>query len=286
SPDGRHLAFTRGVPRRMAIELHIVELDGTNDRVLASVPGWLVAFFGTSWSPDGKTIVFPAFRGKEEVKWVLNSVNVSDGRVTELISEPERLGRAVWMPDGRTLLAPVEVWGENRNQLRLISLPGGKKSRFSNDLSDYDPYIDITRDGQMVVGQQDRQSSHIWVVPGGQAERVKQITFGETPDSGVATGPAGKLLVRSRVTDIALMNADGSQRTAPLPEMRNFLSMSSCGDRYILFENHRADKIELMRSNPDGTNATVVAESAIFADCSPDGKWAAYVTKEGLVRVP
>src|SRR5208282_1065684 len=159
-------------------------------------------------------------------------------------------------------------------------------SRFSNDLSDYDPYIDITRDGQMVVGQQDRQSSHIWVVPGGQAERAKQITFGETPDSGVATGPAGKLLVRSRVTDIALMNADGSQRTAPLPEMRNFLSMSSCGDRYILFENHRADKIELMRSNPDGTNATVVAESAIFADCSPDGKWAAYVTKEGLVRVP
>jgi len=286
SPDGRHLAFTRGVPRRMAIELHIVELDGTNDRVLASVPGWLVAFFGTSWSPDGKTIVFPAFQGREEVKWVLNSVNLSNGHVTELISEPERLGRAVWLPDGRTLLAPVEVWGENRNQLRLISLPGGEKSRFSNDLSDYDPYIDITRDGQMVVGQENRQSSHIWVLPGGQAEHAKQITFGETPDSAVAAGPGEKLLVRSRVTDITLMNADGSQRTAPLPEIRNFLSMSSCGDRYILFENHTADKIELVRSNPDGTNAKILAEGAMFAACSPDGKWAAYANKEGLARIP
>ena len=286
SADGRHLAFMRGIPARMEIEIHVAELDGTNDRVLASVSGWLVFFYGTSWSPDGKTIVFPAFQGKDQVKWVLNSVNLSDGRVTELISEPEGLGRAVWLPDGRTLLAPVEIWGENRKQLRLISLPGGEKRRFSNDLSDYNPYIDITRDGQMVVAQEDRQSSHIWVVPGGQAERAKQVTFGETPDSGVAAGPAGKLLVRSRVTDIVLMNADGSQRTTPLPEMRNFLSMASCGDRYILFENHSADKIELMRSNTDGTNAKILAEGAMFADCSPDGKWAAYANKEGLVRVP
>jgi dipeptidyl aminopeptidase/acylaminoacyl peptidase len=138
----------------------------------------------------------------------------------------------------------------------------------------------------MVVGQEDRQSSHIWVVPGGQAERAKQITFGETPDSGIAVGPVGKMLVRSRVTDIALMNADGSERTAPLPDMRNFLSMASCGDRYLLFENHTADKIELMRSNTDGTNAKVVAEGVVFADCSPDGEWTAYANKEGLVRIP
>jgi serine/threonine protein kinase/dipeptidyl aminopeptidase/acylaminoacyl peptidase len=286
SPDGRHLAFMRGIPSRMAIEVHVTDLDGTNDRVLASITGWLFAFYGTSWSPDGKTIIFPAFQGKEQVKWVLNSANVSDGRVTELISQPEQLGRAVWMPDGRTLLAPVEVWGENRSQLRLISLPGGEKSRFSNDLSNYDPHIDMTRDGRMVVGQEDRQSSHIWVVPGGQAERAKQITFGETPDSGIAVGPARKMLVRSRVTDIALMNADGSERTAPLPDMRNFLSMASCGDRYLLFENHTADKIELMRSNTDGTNAKVVAEGVVFADCSPDGEWTAYANKEGLVRIP
>ena len=55
SADGRHLAFMRGIPARMEIEIHVAELDGTNDRVLASVSGWLVFFYGTSWSPDGKT---------------------------------------------------------------------------------------------------------------------------------------------------------------------------------------------------------------------------------------
>jgi hypothetical protein len=56
-------------------------------------------------------------------------------------------------------------------------------------------------------------------------------TFGESPDSAVADGPAGKILVRSRDGDVLLINRDGSQRTLLMPEARTYISMSTCADR-------------------------------------------------------
>jgi eukaryotic-like serine/threonine-protein kinase len=288
SPNGKQLCFMRGIPNRREIEIHIAELDGSHDRVVASLPAFLgvIGFVGTSWSPNGKTIVAPTFQIGQGVRWNMNVINMADGSVAELFSGREGLGRAVWLPDGNSLVVPIEVWGENRKQLRLVSFPSGEKLRFTNDLSDYPGDIDITRDGQMLVALENRESSHIWVVPQGQTGRAKQITFGETPDTGVAPGPGGKFLVRSRGSDVVLMNADGSQRTELLREARNFLSLSSCGDRYIVFENHTGNKIELMRTDTDGMNPTVLAEDILFFDCSPDGKWIASASKRGLERIP
>ena len=288
SPDGKHLTFTRGIPVRGELEVHIAELDGTHDRVLASLPAMLasVGLLGTSWSPDGKALVVPTLRLNPGVSWILNVINVADGGVTQLFSGRDGLGRAVWLPDGKFLVEPMDVWGENRNQLRLVSFPGGEKLRFTNDLVDYGQNIDVTRDGRMLVAQENRQSSHIWIVPQGKTADAKQITFGETPDSGVAPGPGGKILVRSRATDVVIMDADGSRRTAPIPGVRNFLSLSSCGDRYIVFENHTGDKVELMRADPDGLNPIVLANGILWSSCSPDGKWVAYSTGKGLERIP
>ena len=288
SPDGKQLCFMRGIPKRDEIEIHIAELDGTHDRVVASLPAFLgpMGFVGASWSPNGKTIVAPTFQMAQEVKWKLNVINVADGRVAELFSGREGLGRAVWLRDGNSLVVPIEVWGENRKQLQLVSFPGGEKLRFTNDLFDYAADIDTTRDGQMLVAVENRLSSHIWIVPQGQTALAKQITFGETPDTGVAPGPGGKLLVRSRGSDVVLMNADGSQRTTLLPEARNFLSLSSCGDRYVIFENHTGNKIELVRTDADGTNPTVLTQDALFSGCSPDGKWVASASARGFERIP
>ncbi|MGD0404025.1 MAG: protein kinase [Candidatus Acidiferrales bacterium] len=286
SPDGKRLAFTRGVPGR-GIEVHIAELDATHDRVLASLPVSLarVGFLGTSWSPDGKAIALPTLRLVPEVSWSLNLINVADGVVTQLFSGRDGLGRAVWLPDGKFLVEPIDLWGENRNQLRLVSFPSGEKLRFTNDLADYGQHIDVTRDGQMLVAQEDRLSSHIWILPHGRTADAKQITFGETPESAVEPGPGGKILVRSRSTDVVLMNADGSGRTAPIPGMRNFLALSSCGERYIVFDNHTGDKVQLTRVDADGLNPIVLADHVLFSSCSPDGKWIVYDSGRRLNRI-
>jgi TolB protein len=116
-------------------------------------------------------------------------------------------------------------------------------------------------------------------VPGGKAALATQITSGGLADVFVSPGPGGKLLVRTRGTELDLINADGSQRTVLMPQARNFTTMVACGDRYIVFDSYSGTTSELWRTDADGSNPTrLVAEDVGEGDCSPDGKWLVYDT--------
>jgi Tol biopolymer transport system component len=287
SPDGRQFAFMRGVPERDVFEIRIANVDGGGDHLLASLPTSVGAMPGVAWSPDGKTIVASRQQIGKEIKWVLNAINVADGGVREMFSGTELLGRPAWLPDGSSFLIPMELLPENRMQLWLVSHPSGEKRRFSNDLSDYGSTLDLTHDGQMLVALENRQSSHIWILPQGQTTQAKQITSGETPDSGVAPGPGGKLLVRGRASgNLFLMNADGSQRTLLRPNLVNLISMSSCGDRYLVFDSWEENKLRLLRTDADGSNPVRLSEEVLGSGCSPDGQWVLYNSGNKLYRVP
>jgi eukaryotic-like serine/threonine-protein kinase len=286
SPDGKQFVFMRGVPDRNSIELHIANAEGGGDRLLAELPFWPGFIRGAAWSPDGKTIVAPGLQRDKEAKWLLTAVNVADGATKTLLSGLESMGRPEWLPDGNSLLVPIQLLPENRTQLWLVSFPGGEKRRFSNDLANYGEVLQLTHDGQMLAALENRQSSHIWILPQGQTAQAKEITTGETPDDGVAPGPNGKLLVRSRGSDLALMNADGSQRVLLRPGLRNYISMSACGDRYLLFDSFEDNKLALVRTDLDASNPLKLSEFVENSECSPDGKWVLYDLNKNLYRIP
>ncbi len=277
SPDGTQIVFMRGLPDTVAIELRIASADGSGDRLLARLPIYPIYMWGASWSPDGKTIALSGLQGGKEFKWVLDVIRVADASVTTLHSSPDFLGRPVWLPDGDALLVPIGVAKENRSQLWQLSYPKGEAGRFTNDLSDYGAHLDLTRDGKILAGLNHTQISNIWMAPGGKAALAAQITSGAAPDVAVRPGPGGKLLVRSRGSELDLINADGSQRTIVMPQARNYSTMSACGDRYIIFDSYNGTSSELWRTDADGSNPTrLVAESVGEEDCSPDGKWLVY----------
>jgi serine/threonine protein kinase len=277
SPDGTQLAFMRGDPNAMAIDLRIASADGSGEHLLVRLPLYPVFMFGASWSPDGKTIALSGLQRGKDQKFALSVIRVADASVTPIYSVPEFLGRPVWLPDGDSLLIPVGLPKENRTQLWQIPYPKGEPRRFTNDLSNYSPYIDLTRDGGMLASLDQTQISNIWIAPQGKAALAMQITSSGVPDIGVAPGPGGKLLVRSRGSELDLLNADGSQRTVVWPEARNYSAMSSCADRYIIFDSYSGAQAELWRTDADGSNPTrLVAENVNEEDCSPDGKWLVY----------
>ena len=286
SPDGKQIVFMRGAPDRNVVELRIANSDGGGDHLFSTLPYWPGFLFGAVWSPDGKTIVAPGLKRDKESRWVLTAINVADGSSREIPSGPEQIGRPAWLPDGSALLAPIVMFPENRTQLWLISYPGGKKRRFSNDLSNYGLELQLTQDGQMLAAMESRKSSHIWMLPLGQTAQAKEITTGETPDDGVASGPSGKLLVRSRSTDLVLMNADGSERALLLPNLLNYISMSACGDRYLVFDSYQENGLRLIRTDIDGSNPVKLSDQVLNSDCSPDGKWILFSTDKKLYRVP
>ena len=121
-----------------------------------------------------------------------------------------------------------------------------------------------------------KQTSHIWIAPGGKSEAATQITSGESLDRAVYPGPGGKLLLRSEDSDLIAINADGSQRTAFMPEVRNYNAHSVCGERYLLFDAYNGSESQLMRSDLDGSNMTKLVDRALESESSPDGKWPVY----------
>jgi eukaryotic-like serine/threonine-protein kinase len=284
SPDGRKFVFMRGVPGRLTVEIRIANVDGSDDRLLAALPAYAV-MYGAAWSPNGMTILVSLNQFGKETKWTLSAINVADGSLREIFSGPEWLGRPAWLPDGNSLLIPIGLVLENRSQLWLVYYPSGEKRRFSNDLSNYEAALGLTQDGQMLVAQESTWSSHIWILPQGQTAQAHQITSGETPDGGVAPGPNGKLLVRSRGSELALMNADGSQRTLLRPYILNYGSMSSCGDRYLVFDIYEENKSRLYRTDADGSNPEKLTEDVNTSTCSPDGKWVLYDSGGKLYRL-
>ncbi|MFZ1031396.1 MAG: protein kinase [Candidatus Acidiferrales bacterium] len=286
SPDGKQFVFMRGVPEHNTVELREANADGSGDHLLATLQDWPGFMFGASWSPDGKTILASGLHTGKTTEWVVTAVNVADGAMKDTIFGAEQTGRPAWLPDGNSYLIPLGLVPDNRAQLFVVSFPGGEKSRFSNDLLDYGQTLEITQDGKMLVALDSSQSSHIWILPDGKTAQAKEITTGETPDDGVAPGPNGKLLVRSRGSDLQLMNADGSQRDQPRPGLRNYISMSSCGDRYLVFDSYEGSKLRLMRTDADGSNPTMLNDAVFNSECSADGKWVLFDSDHILYRIP
>jgi eukaryotic-like serine/threonine-protein kinase len=279
SPDGKQIVFMRGLPDPQQVELRIASADGTGDRLLARLPAFANFMPGATWSPDGKAIAVSFLQSGKQQQFVLNVVRVADGSMTTLYSNPALLGRPVWLPDGDSLLVAVGSPKENRAQIWEIPYPKGEPRRFTNDLADYSAFLDLTRDGRTLAALDNTRTSNIWAVPGGKAALATQITSGGLADTFVSPGPGGKLLVRTRGTELDLINADGSQRTILMPQARNFTTMSACGDRYIVFDSYSGTTSELWRTDADGSNPTrLVAEDVGEGDCSPDGKWLVYDT--------
>ena len=289
SPDAKQFSFLHYDYQNPAIQVRIANADGSGDRLLTRFPP--VPFvYGTSWSPDGKNIAVSSIQigPNKDVKWTISVIQVADGAVKELYSNKDEIGRAVWTPDGEALIAPIGTREGLQHQLWTISYPAGEARRFTNDLSDYGLYIDLTGDGKTLAAIETRQISHVWIAPQGKSERAKQITFQESPDTSVVPGPAGKLLVDSGGFDIVLMNPDGSDRRQLMPQAHNVGSFSACDDRYVVLDSLLDKKLKLWRTDADGSNPKLLAEDAVFPDCAPDGKSVVYGTGLGdkFFRLP
>jgi eukaryotic-like serine/threonine-protein kinase len=294
SPDGKQFAFMRGVAGQGKLEIHIANADGSGDQSIAAMQAMLFRSFmnGVAWSPDGKTIVVPSFHYPLDKHFSLTAVDLGSRQTHEILTSRYFIGKPEWMSDGRSLVVPMqrgtlqEMQDFNATQLWNVPYPKGEASRITNDLTDYGLGVGMTRDGKTIVAVERAEIAHLWAAPGGDATKAKQITSGEILDKGVAPGPSGKLLVRQGNGKMQIMNADGTGRTPFRPETSNFLSLSACGDRYVIFDSHEGATIDLWRADVDGSHPIKLADNMIRADCSPDGTWVLFSAGNELYRIP
>ena len=205
SPDGRQIAYMRGAfPETGASSLMVAGSDGSNPRALATrrAPEMFVPIFFTapSWSPDGTTIICPMVnRANPPGFATLVAVRAADGADVPFPHyEWADIGQATWAPDGQGLyvVAGDEGFRNRPNQLWWVSASEPTKRRITNDLMDYRT-VSLTSDGSAMMTVASDTTSSIWSVPLESGE-PKRISGGRYDGlSGVAAGPAGRILFRT-----------------------------------------------------------------------------------------
>lgn len=288
SPDGKRLAFTRGVPPGDLVQVHVANSDGTGDRVVATRTAYPVSESGTAWAPDGKSVTVSLLYNTPKFHGTIESVDVETGALRTLVSSSEHLfGRPQWLPDGRALMVPVMDHHGLHAQLYALTSPEGRLQRITNDLTDYGSQLSLTQDGQMAVAVQRVVHNDIWLIPEENSAAAKSITNGELPEvEEVAPVADGRLVADTMDGDLWIMKANGSQRSQLLDEAHAVSGLDVCGERYVVFNSLRENKNELWRVDIDGGNPVRLADDSYWnVRCSPDGNWVYYSSRTSLMRI-
>ena len=308
SPDSKQLAFVRRYRGQNEDAVIITDIDGGNERKLASRKG--EDFFGVtgpSWSPDGKTIATAAGSNTGRRNMYVAEINVADGKEKPISAQRwANIGRVSWVGDGssagRGLIFSALEQGAALAQVWYLPYPKGSPRKITNDLNDYRD-MSLTDDSTALVTIQAEAHVNVWLLPnsdGVHVERGRQITDGIGQNNGyggLTWLPDGRVVYVSRATgsqDIWLIDQDGkNQRQLTTPETRADRHPAVTPDgRYIVFVSNRTGNSNIYRydlNNGDQKQLTN-GPSEEFPDVSADGKWVIYAStgsnKHTLWKVP
>jgi eukaryotic-like serine/threonine-protein kinase len=308
SPDDRRLAFVRRYRGQNEDALIIVDVDGANERKLASRKG--ADFFwtgGPAWSPDGRVIATAAGSNTGGRHMYLAEIGVDDGKENPISAQRwATVGRVSWAPYSsprrRGLIFSAIERGSTLTQIWFLPYPNGAALKITNDLNDYRD-LSLTDDATALITAQSEAQVNVWIStahdgvnPGG----YRQITDGVGQNNGVGGltwMPDGRVLYCSRAygsQDIWLMDQDGKnqkQLTTAETRIDRYPAVTPDG-RYIVFVSTRTGNSNIYRYDMSSGEQKQLTSglSEEFPAVSSDGKWVIYAstvsTKHTLWKIP
>src|SRR6516164_5257043 len=165
SPDGQQMAFVRNSSAEANSKLVIAHADGSNERVLATLP--LPGYSDPAWSPDGASLAAAVMDPGGKSLGRIVALDVNSGKEKTLYAATGQLQKPVWSHDGRYIFMIFrDATTRWQGQIGEIEVHSGRFRRITNDLNNYsDRSLAITRDGQQLVAIQGLPDVGLYVMP-------------------------------------------------------------------------------------------------------------------------
>ncbi len=295
SPDGTKLAFRlhKELPSPVD-ELIIANEDGTGEQILGS---WSSEqrLLQPVWSPDGR--VFACLFQKKDEKgeyYTIDAIDTENGSITPIADRPWFYVSAVrWLPSGEGILVagkPRDAAPEEQGQLWLLAFPTGKPHKVTKDANNYLGFS-LSADGRTGLIQHVNLSSNMWVVPGADTQRARQVTNSNSEIGELAWTPSGQLVYGSRSNtrflDLWIMNADGSgnRQLTFTPEQHEVTPAVSPDGTQIVYVVGQNNFFSIWRIGINGGSPVeVVRDVSRYATptFSADSKWIFYNVQQQL----
>jgi TolB protein len=243
SPDGRRIAFQRGVPGGK-VELHVVNADGSGDRMLGRAKTWCAS----AWSPDGSRLAVASGSDGRSELLLVNADGGATLTVKRVPAQPSywcAVDDPAWSSDGRKLVFAAG-FGQG-SEVYVVNADGSGLRRLTrNRAPDFGP--SWSPDGRRITFVTDRSGdlANYGSKPGNfETFIVNPDGSGQarlTRSNGVAWSPNGRRFAFARDGSVYVVNADGSgqRRLTRIPRRGAKKAYSHVGPwspdgRYVAF---------------------------------------------------
>ncbi len=285
SPDGKNLAFVRGISRTNQSALVLYDLAAGKERTLAtlSLPE-RIDFSRPAWSPDGGAIVAVVTRTEGGLSAQIAAFDVATGKRTSVGTwKGPAISSIAWIGEGGLVLSGIDANVSFAPQLWLVSYPDGRARRITNDLSTY-VSISVSGDRKTVAALRHSSTSTLWTMSADGKDEPRQIRFGagseETAGSLAVAANGSAVFARQKGQGSTLWIArpDGSAPTQITPEsILAFVHELIPHAQTTAFAGFGPDLIgHIFRVDLDGGNLTQLTHGSgeFLGDVSPDGAYA------------
>ena len=294
SPDGRKVAFMRyDNPKAGEYQLIVKDLQTGSESVLAN-GSKKENMENPAWSPDGKVIAACILLPDGALTGI-DIVDVQTGQRKPLLrTQNQYVWNVDWLPDGSSLVVLYSDGTSNfqRNQVGLVSYPGGVLTSLTRDASNYAWMSEATR-APILAAVDSELHWDIQIMSAGNSGADAKSVAKASEFTGLAWNTDGTLLW-DKEGRLETVNPEtgvhGTFSTDTDKVIQGSPNVCRDGRNIVFYRSDGPTRIGIWRKDSSGQSLLALSSEKFeqYPKCSSDSRWVYYLdaTLNLLMRVP